>query len=65
MAQHRVEVHQPSRVVLNSDVTFDVWAGDEKLGELRVSKGSVDWRGGKRKKTVRKTWEQFARLMEG
>jgi hypothetical protein len=65
MAQHRVEIHQPSRVVLNSDVTFDVWKDDEKLGELRVSKGSVDWRGGKKKKGVRKTWEQFARLMEG
>ncbi len=64
MAQHRVEVHQPSRVVLNSDVSFDVWRDDEKLGELRVSKGSIDWRGGNKKKVVRKTWEQFARLME-
>ena len=64
MAKHRVEVHQPSRAVLHSDVWFEVWRDDEKLGELRVSKGTIDWRPGKRHTTIRKTWEQFSRLME-
>jgi len=62
--QHRVEIVQPPNRVLNSDFTFIVYSDDAKLGELRVSKGSVDWRPGKGKKVVKKTWEQFSRLME-
>ena len=33
----------PTRFVLHSDVTFVVWSDDAKLGELQVSKGSIDW----------------------
>jgi len=65
MAQHRVEIHQPSRVVLHSDVTFDVWEDEVKLGELRVSKGSIDWIPGRSRSPIKKTWVQFDRLMKG
>jgi hypothetical protein len=34
------------------------------LGELLVSKGTIDWRPGRHHYTVRLTWEKFARLME-
>ena len=64
MPQHHVEIVQPPKRVLNSDFTFIVFADDVKLGELRISKGTVDWRPGKGKKVIKKSWEQFARLME-
>ncbi len=64
MAQHRVEVVQPPKRVLNSDFTFVVYSDDAKLGELRISKGTVDWRPGRGKKVIKKSWEQFAVLME-
>ena len=43
MATHDVTVDLPTRFVLRSDVTFVVWSHDLKLGELQVSKGSIDW----------------------
>ncbi len=62
--EHRVEIVQPPKQVINSDFTFFVYSDDVKLGELRISKGTVDWRPGRGKNIVRKSWEQFARLME-
>jgi hypothetical protein len=62
--EHRVEIVQPPKQVINSDFTFIVYSDDLKLGELRISKGTVDWRPGRGKNVVRKSWEQFARLME-
>ncbi len=62
--QHRVEIVQPPKQVINSDFTFHVYSDDLKLGELRISKGTIDWRPGKGKNVIRKTWEQFARLIE-
>ncbi|HEX5018968.1 MAG TPA: hypothetical protein VFX15_15425 [Actinomycetes bacterium] len=64
MPQHYVEIIQPPKRVLNSDFTFIVYADDAKLGELRISKGTIDWRPGKGKNVIKKSWEQFARLME-
>ena len=64
MAQHRVEVVQPPKRVLNSDFTFVVYSDDSKLGELRISKGTVDWRPGRGKKIIKKSWATFAALME-
>lgn len=64
MAEHDIEVDIPPRSVLYKDVTFTVWSNDSKLGELRISKGSIDWRPGNKKKVVRLEWEQFDRLMQ-
>ena len=65
MPKHKIEVTQPSKVVLNSDVRFTIYSDDALLGELRISKGTIDWRPGKKQKPVRRTWEWFARVMEG
>ena len=34
MPEHRVTIRQPDREVVNADVVFEVYADDEKLGEL-------------------------------
>lgn len=34
------------------------------LGELRMSKGTIDWRPSKHTGSVSMRWETFARLME-
>jgi hypothetical protein len=64
MARHHVEIVQPPKRVLNSDFTFVVYSDGVKLGELLVSKGSVDWWPANRRTGIKKTWEAFARLME-
>lgn len=65
MAQHEVDMSIPTtKVVLNADVVFEVRSDGGKLGELRVSKGTIDWRPANAQKAAKLTWEQFDRLMQ-
>ena len=52
-----------TKVVLHADVVFEIRSDDEKLGELRVSKGSIDWYPSNARIPVKPTWEQFDRFM--
>ena len=61
---HSVEVELPVKQVINRDVTFIIRSDDSKVGELRISKGGVDWYPARAKSPVTKTWKQFARLFE-
>jgi len=63
MAEHEIEINIPPRSVLYKDVTFIIRSNDSKLGELRISKGSIDWRPGNKRKVLRMEWEQFDKLM--
>jgi len=65
MPVHEIKMSVPAGLVLNSDVEFEVVSGGTKLGELHLSRGSVDWRPSRSKKTeYRVPWERFATLME-
>jgi hypothetical protein len=64
MATHDVTVDLPTRFVLHSDVTFVVWSDDAKLGELQVSKGSIDWLPGNGRTRYRMRWEEFSDFMK-
>ena len=63
MATHDIEVEIPPRLVLHKDVSFVIKSDGLKLGELRVSKGTIDWRPGNKRKVTSLTWEQFDKLM--
>jgi hypothetical protein len=63
VAEHEIEISIPTKSVLNADVVFEVRSDGEKLGELRISRGTIDWRPGRARKTARLTWEQFDELM--
>ncbi|HEV3091436.1 MAG TPA: hypothetical protein VGX91_08360 [Candidatus Cybelea sp.] len=65
MPEHRVVVRSPARELGSADAVYEVYADGEKLGELRVSRGGVDWwpRDAKRHGELL-TWEQFATRME-
>jgi hypothetical protein len=41
---HKTAFHQSTRDVLNSDMTFTVHRNGEKFGELKISKGTIDWK---------------------
>jgi hypothetical protein len=64
MPTHDVTVDLPTRFVLHSDVTFVVWSDDAKLGELQVSKGSIDWLPGNGRTRYRMPWEKFNEFMK-
>jgi hypothetical protein len=64
MPRHRIEVKQPAVKVLNADISFTIYSDGQALGELRISKGSVDWRPSGHSKHSRWSWEAFARRMD-
>ena len=64
MAAHDIEIALPPKVVLHKDVTFVVKSDGIKLGELRISKGSLDWWPAKHHSGCRLTWERFDALMQ-
>jgi hypothetical protein len=64
MARHEISVGFPAHSVINRDVSVKVKSDDKLLGELLISKGSVDWRPRKKQKSVTMSWETFSRLME-
>jgi hypothetical protein len=63
MAKHKVIMRQPKEIVMNSDIEFVVRENGKKLGELHVSKGSIEWlpNNGRYKRRMR--WSKFAELM--
>lgn len=64
MAEHRIEINQPAKQVLHSDISFSVYSDGLALGELKISKGTIDWRPAGHQKSVKWSWELFARAME-
>ncbi len=65
MAQHEVDMRIPTtKMVLHADVVFEVRSDGAKFGELRVSKGTIDWCPANAQIPAKLTWEQFDQLMQ-
>ena len=65
MAEHKIDVTQPTRGIVNNDYQFDIHSDGVKLGSFGFSKGSVDWWTRNAKQSVSISWEDFALLMDG
>jgi hypothetical protein len=66
MAKHTVTVH-PSKPldVASADLVIEVTSSNKKLGELWISRGSIDWKPrSKQYATTSLTWEKFADVMQ-
>ena len=63
MPVHRVELSLPSTDIESSDVVVSVWSDNEMLGELRVSRGTIDWRPGHHQAVWTMEWERFDEVM--
>ena len=63
MAVHRVELALPSTDIQNADVTISVWSDDELLGDLLVSRGTIDWRPAHHHTRFSMEWERFDGVM--
>jgi len=64
MPRHRIEIQQPPRIVIHSDVSFVLFSDEDRLGELTISKGTIDWKPARRRRPISFSWEGFAQLME-
>lgn len=63
MPYHDIEVQLPPRVVHNTDVRFVIHSDGVKLGELLVSRGSIDWLPASFAAPFELAWERFDELM--
>ena len=61
---HHVEFSIPSRKLGRSDVEFKVWTGDDLLGTLKISRGSLVWFPANTTKGYKMTWERFDGLVK-
>ncbi len=57
-----LQVFQLSKT--GTSLHLEVSARGEKIGDLTIGRGSVIWRGGKRKKDKRLRWSRFAEMMD-
>ena len=62
---HRVDMTIPTRDVQNADVSFTIYSDDALLGELLISRGTLDWRPTGRQNAYSFSWEELAALLEG
>lgn len=61
---HDVKFSIPERSLGQSDVEFDVWKDDVKLGTLKISKGSLVWFPFGTSVGHRIDWSKFDSLMQ-
>ncbi len=66
MGKHQLflDIEVEAQAIKKKDVVFKVYEEGEKFGELRVSQGSIVWRGRGDKDGRKLGWERFDRLMQ-
>lgn len=63
MPTHEIELSLPVKAILNSDARFTVYSDGQKLGELQVSRGSLDWKPRGKQKAIAIQWERFDQVV--
>ena len=63
MAKHDITIDIPRAQVQNRDAAIVVRSDGKKLGELRISRGSVDWLPHNHWTAFRLSWERFDELI--
>jgi hypothetical protein len=58
----QLHVHQLSKA--GTSLELQIYAYDEKLGDLTVGRGSVPWHGANRQSAKRLSWSRFAEMMD-
>jgi len=65
MPRHEVKFSVRERSIENRDVVFKVFSDEQRLGDLYISRGGVDWRPRSKQSAHYKfNWEKFAQLIE-
>jgi hypothetical protein len=65
VAQHDIEVRVPREItVFNADLAIKVYSDRTLLGEVHVSRGTIDWLPSRGRSRYRLGWESFADVMQ-
>jgi hypothetical protein len=64
VAEHEIEITLPRKALMNVDAKILIKSDGRKLGELHVSKGTVDWKAKGKKQAKYFSWERFAEVLD-
>jgi hypothetical protein len=63
MPQHEVYFSLPTRSIMNADAEFEIISDGNKLGSLRISRGSLEWQPANSPLRLQMGWEKFNEIM--
>ena len=64
MPKHEIWMSFPDKPLKNVDTTIAIWSDGEKLGEMHISRGSLDWKSAHKRRAKRIRWERLAELLD-
>lgn len=64
--KHTVKAHfnVPQLTKAGSSLSLEVYADEQKIGEVTIGRGSLFWRGGRRHLLKKISWSRFAEKMD-
>ena len=64
--KHVVKAHfnVPQLTKAGSSLSLEVYADEQKIGEVTIGRGSLFWRGGRRHLLKKISWSRFAEKMD-
>jgi len=63
--EHELHVTQaPEFEIVNRDMVIEVSSDGQKLGQLQISRGGIDWRPRNDQIPCQLSWEQFDRYIQ-
>lgn len=63
MPKHNVYLNLPTREIGKVDAHFFIYQDDEKLGQITISKGNLQYYPRNSKKPINITWSRFDQMM--
>jgi hypothetical protein len=63
MATHNIYFSLPERELGKADANFYIYKNQEKLGQITLSKGGMDYYPNKRKRPIKISWSKFDELV--
>ncbi|TDG36095.1 hypothetical protein EZJ43_10470 [Pedobacter changchengzhani] len=64
MPKHNVFVDLPRRELGKIDVIFEIFQDEGKFGEIRISKGGLDYYPTNAKKPIKINWTKFDEMVK-
>lgn len=58
------KLNVPELTRAGTSLRLEIYAEEEKIGTLTIGRGSLFWRGGKRKQLIQIDWTRFAQIMD-
>jgi hypothetical protein len=64
MAKHNVYFQLPTRELGKVDADFFIYKNNEKLGQITISKGGLEYYPSKKRNPIEISWTQFDELLK-